>query len=102
VENGVGTNAPEDVLGGALADVDLVHLDAGRRITERSPVDANDVVTELDEALGEHLSEATADAGNEDLHDDAPAVTSGGSPRRRLRPVSMRQEMRSFTFSTWP
>ena len=68
VDDRLRAELAEDVLGGALADVDLVHLDAGRRVAERAAVDADDVVTELEEALREHLAETAADAGNEDPH----------------------------------
>ena len=58
-----GRMLAEDVLGGALADVDLVHLDARRRVGPRAAIDADDLVPAGDEPLARAMrAEASGDA----------------------------------------
>jgi hypothetical protein len=95
VHHDVRSYLAEDVLGGALADVDGVHLDRAfadrrRRVGPVAAIDADHPMPLRREPHREEAGELSGDAGDEDLHAAAP----------REIPSWINPWMRSFTWST--
>ena len=89
-----GPRLAEDLLGRALAHVDLVELDG--RVRPRAPVDADDLVAFANEPRGEQASHGAGGPGNEHPHAEPPCLAA---TTLRSAVDSMRAIV-SFTSST--
>ena len=98
VHHAVGLLLAEHVLGRALAQVDLVHFDALRRIPPGALVDADHLVAVLLQRQRERPPEAAGDAHDQHLH--ATPASECLRRCRDFRPSSISSAMRDFTCST--
>ena len=85
VDHRIGPVPPEDILGGALADVDRVQLDLRGRAGPAPRIDADHPMAGVEQAPRYVAREQPGDSGDGDLH---------------RRPRSINCAMRSLTSAT--
>jgi len=76
VNHGFGAVLAKDVLGGALADVELEHFDPARWIAPRTPIDADHRVPRVEQPERHQPRELPGNPRNQHLHAPAPLPCS--------------------------